>query len=314
VDILTVTLNTAIDRTLEVPGFAVGGHVRGRLIRVQPAGKGVNVSRSLAALGVPSRATGFVGQREILFFEETFARSPVSPTFVSIPSPTRTNTTILDPEAGTDTHIRELGPTIEPAALEVLRTRLRELVGPGTLAVFCGSLPPGVGCGELAALVQLCRAHGAELLADLNGPHLAAAVEAGARIVKPNVAELGELLDRQLAPESEPDLLDAASTLLGKVQTVLVTRGALGALAVSTKQTLACRVEIEKPRNTVGCGDAFLAGYLAGLWRNQDLADRLRLATACGAAAALAEAAGMLDPAEVERLASRARTWEPPRS
>jgi len=314
VDILTVTLNTAIDRTLEVPGFAVGGHVRGRLIRLQPAGKGVNVSRCLAALGVPSTATGFVGQRDIHLFEHSFTGSRVTPQFVPIPSPTRTNTTILDPEAGTDTHIRELGPRIGPGALEALRTRLSELVGPGSLVVFCGSLPPGVGCEELAALMGLCRDRGAELGADLSGPHLATAIEAGARLVKPNVAELGELLRRQLAPEDDRDIVNAASTLLPNVQTVLVTRGALGALAVGREESLACQVEIERPRNTVGCGDAFLAGYLAGLWRNQDLADRLRLATACGAAAALAQAAGTISPHEVEQLASRARTWEPPRS
>ncbi len=313
-EILTVTLNTSIDRTLEVPRFAVGAHLRGRLVRVQPAGKGVNVSRCLAALGVPSIAAGFVGEREMPLFEESFAASPVETRFVPISSPTRTNTTILDPEAASDTHIRELGPRIQPGELQALRDLLRELARPGVWVVFCGSLPRGVGCDDLAALMRTAAAEGAELVADLNGPQLATALEAGARLLKPNVAELGELLGRSLAREAEPGLLEAASDLLDRVHTILVTRGGLGALAVEPRRALACRVEIEKPRNTVGCGDAFLAGYLAGLWRSEDFAGCLKLATACGAAAALSEAAGAISRDEVERLATRAQTWQPPRS
>lgn len=74
-DIVTVTLNTAVDRLIEVPDFHVGGHVPGRHLARIPAGKGVNVSRALAILGVPSVATGFVGREQLEDFERSLRPS-----------------------------------------------------------------------------------------------------------------------------------------------------------------------------------------------------------------------------------------------
>ncbi|MDP6381074.1 MAG: 1-phosphofructokinase, partial [Phycisphaerae bacterium] len=59
--IIVVTLNPAIDRIYEVPGFEVGQHQRGQLVSIQPAGKGANVSRILSILGSRCTLTGFVG-------------------------------------------------------------------------------------------------------------------------------------------------------------------------------------------------------------------------------------------------------------
>ena len=305
--ITTVTLNTSVDRTLEVPGFAVGGHLKGTVVRVQPAGKGVNVSRCLARLGVASVVTGFVGRRELALFGESLAGTSAAVELVPVADATRANTTILDPQHGSDTHIREAGFRVEPDELAALRRKLATLAAPDAIFVFCGSLPPGVAGDALAELFAACQAGGARLVADLNGAELAVAVASRPLVVKPNVEELGEVVGRDLGSASEAELLDAARGLCDRVGTVLVTRGGDGALAVSRDGALACAVEVGPPRNTVGCGDAFLAGYLAGLWRREPPAERLRWAVACGSAAALAEAAGEVHPSQVAELAARAR-------
>ena len=59
--------------------------------------------------------------------------------------------------------------------------------------------------------------------------------------------------------------------------------------------------------NTVGCGDAFLAGFLFGLDAGQPLDVCLRQAVACGAASTLTPSAGSVKPEDVERLAAQAR-------
>ncbi|MBL7224157.1 MAG: 1-phosphofructokinase, partial [Candidatus Brocadiae bacterium] len=112
--IVTVTLNTSVDRTVAVPGFAIGTHLKGTLVSCQPAGKGVNVSRGLAGLGVPSVVAGFVGQREATWFHDSFADLPATVALTPVDSSTRTCTTLLDPTSGTDTHVREAGPTVGP--------------------------------------------------------------------------------------------------------------------------------------------------------------------------------------------------------
>jgi len=301
-----VTPNTSVDRTLEVPRFAIGGHLRGRLLRQQPGGKGVNVARCLAVLGVQSLVTGFVGRRELPLFRESLP-PVVASELVPVAEPTRTNTTILDPERGTDTHIRETGFAVRTQEVEALLAKLRAIATPDAVVVFCGSLPPGMTAAALGSLLAACRERGAEVAADLNGADLGAAVAARPLLIKPNVEELGECLGRDLSEAGEGQLLTAARALCDRVGTVLLTRGREGALAVRSGEALAASVEIGVPRNTVGCGDALLAGYLAGLWRGSAFSDALRLAVACGAAQALADAPGHLSPELAENLAKAAR-------
>jgi len=308
--LVTVTVNPSLDRTLEVPSFEVGGHVKGRVLRVQPAGKGVNVSRCLAALGVPSIVTGFVGRREADLFRDSFADSPATVALAPVEDGTRTNTTILDPERGTDTHIRETGFHVRAGELADLRARLADLAGPESVFAFCGSLPPGMTAGDLGGLIEVCRGWGAFVAADVNGSELSTAVAHGASLITPNVEEMSELLGRDVAGASESELLALATDLLYRVDTLLLTRGAEGALEIDSEGGFGAAVSVEDTRNTVGCGDAFLAGYLGGLYRDLPADDRLRLAVACGAAAALTDTAGDIDADTVARLQKRATVWK----
>jgi len=245
--VITVTPNTSVDRTLEVPGLTLGGHLQGRLVRLQPGGKGVNVARCLAALGVPSVVTGLVGAAELALFRESFAPMPVAVELVPVAAPTRTCTTLLDPERGTDTHIREQGACVTPDEIGALHAKLAALASPDALVVFCGSLPPGMSGAHLEALLAACRERGAPVAADLNGSALSRALAAHPLLIKPNVEELGECLGRRLAEASDAELLEATRSLLDRVGTVLLTRGRRGALAVSAVRALACAVAIPMP-------------------------------------------------------------------
>lgn len=57
--IVTVTFNPAIDKTALVDTLVVGGLNRLHDVRQDAGGKGVNVSKTLLALGSNSFATGF---------------------------------------------------------------------------------------------------------------------------------------------------------------------------------------------------------------------------------------------------------------
>ena len=61
--IITVTLNTAIDKTLSVPNFRLGRRHRTVEQTTMPGGKGVNVARVLKTLGAPVIATGLPAAR-----------------------------------------------------------------------------------------------------------------------------------------------------------------------------------------------------------------------------------------------------------
>ena len=59
--IYTVTLTPALDKTVVIPDFTVDHVNRIRTVRLDPGGKGINVSKVLKALGMESVATGILG-------------------------------------------------------------------------------------------------------------------------------------------------------------------------------------------------------------------------------------------------------------
>jgi 1-phosphofructokinase len=305
--ILTVTLNPAVDKVLEVPAFAVGAHARAAVKSLLPAGKGVNVARGIARLGGEARATGLIGRNEQRMFAESLAEEGVEAEFWPVAGLTRTNTTILDPDAHTTTHLRERGFRVGAEDVAAIGTLLERRLSewPGATVVFAGSLPDGLSSDAFAGLVRSCAGRGAEVVVDTNGPALRAAVESRAvSTVKPNLEELAECVGR---PVQRRDALDAARELLGCVTTVLLTLGEEGAYLVTRAGATGRRCPLGPGElgNTVGCGDAFLAGWLRGRQISSGPCEALSWAVAAGAASAMSETTVGYTLADVETLLRR---------
>ncbi|HOX08932.1 MAG TPA: PfkB family carbohydrate kinase [Planctomycetota bacterium] len=313
--ILTLTLNPTVDRVLAVPGFRPGGVRRAELLDLIPAGKGFNVSRVLAALGVPSTAAGPVGAAEIPLYRAAFGPLGVRLRLFPFPRPTRSNVTVIDPRAGTETHLRELGPAVPAGALARLTRglfgRSRRAAGSAGVLAFCGSLPPGMGQAGLLGALRAARRSGRRLFVDSSGQPLRTAWRLRPEILSVNAEELAGLTGR---PTDCPSAaLAAARALLvaGRGadgpgdRLILVKLGARGALAVGAAGAWRAIPPAIRARNTVGAGDAFNAGFLAAESRGVPAA--LALAAACGAAQAASPALGRLDPARVASLARALR-------
>jgi len=300
--ILTVTPNTAIDRTIEVPHFHVGGTLKGRVVARAPAGKGVNVSRTLAALGAGSVVSGFVGAEDEAAFRRSFDHTPARVELAPVSQPTRQDTTLIDPANGTVTHVRERGFTVDAHDLARLEAKLDEVLPAVSIVVIAGSLPPGMDGGALAARIAQCKRAGARVCVDANGPGLAAAVQEGCALIKPNAEELADLTGRPV--RSAQDAAQQARTLLDQVDVVVVSLAEEGAVCVTSRGAWQGRVLVPQDQvvNTVGCGDAFVGGFLYGLDRGDAIPDCLAMALACGSANALTASAGTVDADAVERL------------
>ena len=108
--IITVTLNAALDKTLEVPNFTPGRRHRTVEQTTMPGGKGVNVARAIKRLGQPVIATGLAGGATGTRIVEALNDESILNAFVRIREESRTNTAVLDPTTGLHTEINERGP------------------------------------------------------------------------------------------------------------------------------------------------------------------------------------------------------------
>lgn len=307
-DIVVVTLNPTFDLVLEVPGFKMGSHQHGRQLQLMPAGKGMNVSRTLDALGVGSIITGFVGQHSLAEFEQALLNTRITGQFFAVPGHTRQNITILDPAASTDTHIRQDGPEITEHDLQRIGAKLTLLAEEGTIVVFAGSLPPGVSSEDFTRLLQICSQEGAKVVVDTSGQALTAAAEHDLWLVKPNRQEFAELT---VSPaQTVPEIAKSARQLTHLIPNLLISLAEQGAVLITTD--LALHAVMDSPgtdslANTVGSGDSLLGAFLAGLIRSKDYELSLSRAVAVSWAACQTSTPAIFDPELAQSMLNRVR-------
>ena len=294
--IVTLTLNPSLDRAIEVDKLVRGAVIRADSARLDPGGKGVNVSRALLANGVKSRAVVPVGAEEGDQLVRLLAAEGVDMVTVPISGRTRSNITIAEPD-GTVTKINEPGATLSETEIEALADAIRTTAGSADWVVICGSLPPDAPDDLYARLCGRLRAAGIRVALDTSGPALLAALLAGPTLVKPNREELAEAAGRPITTLA--DVAAAASELRSSTDLfVLASLGADGALLVDADGVTFGRCPVEEPRSAVGAGDALLAGFLAGGGHGPAaLAEGL----AWGAAAVGLPGSRMPCPADIDR-------------
>ncbi|MET7797074.1 1-phosphofructokinase family hexose kinase, partial [Streptomyces decoyicus] len=191
--ILTVTLNAALDITYRVP--RLHPHATNRVAEVseRPGGKGLNVSRVLAALGHRTVATGFAGGGTGTALRALLAETEVTDALVPVGGATRRTVAVVDAAGGDTTQLNEPGPTVSPAEWDTFLGTYRELLGEARAVALCGSLPPGVPVDVYARLTRAARSAGVPVLLDTSGEPLRRGLAARPDLAKPNADELAAL-------------------------------------------------------------------------------------------------------------------------
>jgi 1-phosphofructokinase/tagatose 6-phosphate kinase len=307
--IITVTFNTAIDKTLAVPNFRLGRRHRSVEQTTMPGGKGVNVARVLKTLGAPVIATGLAGGATGTRIVEQLTQMSVLSDFVRIREESRTNTAVIDPTTGQQTEINERGPTVSEQEVELFVDKLLYLAKGASLCVFAGSLPRDVDTDVYARLIRELRRLGVTTVVDTDGDPLRRAVRAEPDVISPNVLEAEELVGHEFNDDEDHVIAVHEMVELGAREALMTAPdGCYASLAPGEPggANALYRVTVPdglvEPRATVGSGDAFLAGLVAARYGGRSLEDALLFAVACGAESTRHLGAGLVDPTQVARL------------
>jgi 1-phosphofructokinase len=257
--IVTVTPNPSIDRTIEIDTLERGGLIRAAAARSEAAGKGLNVSRALAGQGVETIAVLPMARESAAAYVALLADAvPIEA--VPVAGSVRVNISLVEPD-GTVTKVNEPGPKMENVDVDAILAAV-ERVPTATWIAGCGSLPPGAPADFYARLVALGSAD-RRVAVDTSGEALVEAARARAALIKPNLSELEAMGGRPLATFGEA--VDAACDLVVKgVGAVLLSLGRDGAMYVDGDGNVShAEARIDDAVNSVGAGDALLAGFLA---------------------------------------------------
>lgn len=300
--IYTVTLNPAVDREMTVPSLAFDTVLRASDWRVDPGGKGFNVSRMLMSLGAASTALGFAAGRSGEFLRDSLEGLGIETDFVWVSDETRTNVSIVAESDGHYIKANEPGPTIIKEDLEKLMVQVRAKARTGDWWVLAGSLPPGVPVEIYANIITIVQSAGAKAILDTSGDGLKKGCGGRPFLIKPNDFEAGKLTG--LPVETRPEIIAAAQAILNSgVENVVISLGKSGAMLVNGDAVWFAASPTIKEANPIGAGDSMVGGLVWALSQGLEPAEALRWGVACGAATASCKGTAVGSRQQVESLA-----------
>lgn len=296
--ILSAGLTPAWQQVLVFDTFTPDAVNRARQVHWCASGKVLNAARALHSLGGPCKALAPVGGTLGQAIGRDFARLGIAARWVEAARPTRVCTTILDSSRHSAT---ELVPEAEPLSAEELDDFLAayaEEAESASVVVLIGSLPPGTPTSLYRDL--LARTPGRVVL-DARGPELMQALPGKPFLVKPNRAELGRTLGREL-PDDQ--VLFAAMREVNEAgaEWVVVTDGRNPAYASSQGQLHRLQPPAREVVNPIGCGDCMAAGVAWTLGAGQAPLDAVRFGLAVAATKVGQLLPGQLEPAGLDDL------------
>jgi 1-phosphofructokinase len=279
--IITVTLNPSIDKTILVEKLNPYELNRSINTRLDPGGKGINVARALKNFGVDVLATGLIAGSNGKKLLNELNQAGVSVDFYSIEGETRTNIKILDQSNQEVTEINEPGFFVSESDLNGFRKKFKALLKKTDIVILSGSLPPGVPSTFYFECVQLAKESGKKVVLDADGDAFVEGVQASPFAIKPNLQELGLVMDKKLSDLHE--IVEAVRLFLDKgIEIVIVSMGSDGAVIGKEQEIYKVDAWDIAVQGATGSGDSMVAALAYSLLKNNSLVDIAKLTTAAG--------------------------------
>jgi 1-phosphofructokinase len=308
--IVTVTLNPALDKTLDIEDFTLDSVNRINNIRMDAGGKGINVSKVLKELQTLSVATGFLGGETGNYIKHYLDTIDVKNDFVFIEDPTRENIKIVDQKNNTFTDINDPGPVISESKTKEFKEKLLTLADENQLFILAGSIPQGLDQDIYLKIIEILKQKNAFIVLDTYGKPFSKALEGQPDLIKPNIEELEAYLGIKLTTKEE--IIDAVKEhLIEKgIAYVAVSLGAEGALLISKDQSLYASGMDVHVKSTVGAGDAMVAGLVYGFDKSLELKEILKYGSASATANVMTEGSKTGEIEQIESLLNQIEVKE----
>lgn len=304
--ITTVVLNPAVDKIYFADNFQAGGLFRVNETIRSAGGKGINVSRVIRALGEEVLSIGFKGGHTGQWLVGQLKSLGVMTEFIEVDGESRTNNNIIDRINRTETEVLETGPLITEENIKNFISLYDRALKKTKVVVCSGGIPAGVGENIYKMLIIEAKKQDIKVILDASGEVLKQGIEAKPYMIKPNLRELGSLVNRELKGIS--DVLEACRCIQREgVDIVLASLGEEGAILVSKESAFRVFVPCIQVANTIGCGDSMVAGFAVALSKGFEAKEALRLASACGVNNAQYSEIGIVKSDEVYKLIKEVR-------
>jgi 1-phosphofructokinase len=262
--IITVTLNPAVDETIYIEKlnpYKVNKVSRSRL---DPGGKGINVSKMVHGLGEKTLALGFSGGENGAYIRNALAERQIPEALTITETPTRKNTKIVDEASGLTTDLNVSGGELTKDDLNRFIKTYETYLSEVAIVVLSGSLPKGVDPTIYKDLCKRAKLKDCKVILDASGEALVEGIKGEPLLVKPNIHELEEPVGHSLTSE-EAIVTESRKLLSDEMKHLIVSLGEEGAYWITKEHVIKQSVPRVIVKSTVGAGDSMVAGIAVGL-------------------------------------------------
>ncbi len=305
-DIYTISLNPSIDYSFMLGEDIVYDDInRIKESRTDPGGKGLNVARMLSGLGCRCTALALLGGENGDRLKSLLERENIRYRHVEIKGNSRSVYNFFSGEKVL--RFNQAGPRISNLEKRMFFGLLEEIpFGIGDMLSISGSLPRGLSVSTYRKIIEKSRGKGVYTVLDADGEALSEGIMAAPDVIKPNMWEFERIAGEPVS--SYQAFLKTAEGIINRgISTILLTLGSRGALLFSRETLLYSSISKVRVESTVGCGDAFLAGFLHGVCRGFKMEECLKWASASGTAKACVKGTLMPEKKEIARVLEKVK-------
>lgn len=306
--IYTVTLNPAIDKTIQLNNLKPGelNVVEKSLTNI--GGKGINVSMVLKELGAESTALGLTGGENGRYITNGLAKADIQHFFLDTGKETRTNIKIMDRD-GNLTELNEKGAPVEQSLIDEFVEEIKERITEDDILILSGSVPAGVPATIYADLIKIAHSKGAKAILDADGELFSNGVEAEPDVIKPNISEFMRYMEKEGYNFTKEQIIESVKQLFFKrnIPQIVLSMGDKGAyfFDIKSEEILYCNVLPVRVKSTVGAGDSMVAAWAYAMNKGYTFTESAELAMAASAAAVATAGTMAPDIAKIKELESQ---------
>ena len=266
---LTVCLNPTLQKIIMLQDLHENAVNRSSEYYLDASGKGVNVSRVLVQLGEPTlHLTQAGGSNRDLFLRRA-KEEEIDIAFVESNSEIRYCYTLCSIRKHTSTEIVEESLSVEAGTEKRLWRKFREVLHGCHTLIISGTKAAGFSDHLFPDMVRTAKKAGKRVVCDFRGEDLINVLQFRPEVVKPNFSEFCSTFipDRTTGEQTDdPDTVALVKeTMVGLHEkyktTPVITRGKYDILFVENGKVCSLPAKKLVPVNTIGCGDAFTAGF-----------------------------------------------------
>ena len=300
IDIITLTVNPALDKSTHFRGLIPEQKIRCDEPRFDAGGGGINVSKAISRLGGTSLAVFTSGGPTGKILEELLNKESIAYKAIEVQTWTRESFVAVDDNTNSQYRFGFTGGEISKEESDRILETVTNL-NPKFL-VASGSLNEGLSVNFYQKIAEIAKKSNSKLIVDTSGEALKKVLETGVYLIKPNVGELAKLIGVERLEMEEVNEAAKQIIVKGGAEIVVVSLGPQGAVLVTKDNYEFVPAPNVAKKSTVGAGDSMVGGMVWALSQNKSLKEVIRWGVACGSAATMNEGTQLFKGADAQRL------------